>query len=96
MDSVSNSEDHERTLRGERQARFRGVEARARSFLDLADPHTLLSNDGADQDVGNEQAKWVGLGLGRGRLLKRLLVECADDETESLGVISQVKCKMRE
>ena len=96
MDSVSNSKDHERTLRGERQARLRSIEARARSLLDLADPHTLLSDDGADQDVGNEQAKWVGLGLWRGRLLERLLVECANDETKGLGVISQVKCRMRE
>lgn len=88
VNSISNTENDQRTLRGQRQARIRGIETSSRGLLDFADAHARFANDGADEDVGNKQAEGIRLGLGgRGRV-EVLVVEGADDETESLRVVS--------
>ena len=61
VDSISDTKYNERALCRQRQTRFRGVQTCTGSFLNLANSDTLLSNDGADQDVRNKQAKRIGL-----------------------------------
>lgn len=63
VNRISNAKDNKRTLRGERKTRIRRVEASARGFLDLTDADTALANDGANEDVRDEKAEGVSLGL---------------------------------
>lgn len=90
VNSVRDTEDDEGAFSREGQARLGGVEARTRCLLNLADSNTALADDGTDEDVGNEKAERVGLGLGSRRLLKGLLVKGADDEAESLCIVSMI------
>ncbi len=46
--------------------------------------------------MGNEQAQWVGLGLGSGSSFKGFIVECADDETKRLMLLAIVTRKEME
>ncbi len=84
VDSISHTHHDQRALRGEREARVGRIQAGAGCFLDLLDACASLSNDGADQDVRNEQTKRVGLGILARGLAQRLVVECPDDQTERL------------
>lgn len=84
MHGVSHAQDDKRTLSRQRQTRLGGVETGTRGLLNLTDAHALLADDGADEDVRNEEAKGIGLGLRGGRLIEWLLVERADDEAECL------------
>lgn len=63
VDSISHTQDDKRSLGGQRKARIRCVQSSTRGFLDLTDSHTTLTDDGANEDVRNQQAQRVGLGL---------------------------------
>lgn len=85
VNSVSDTKHHERALSGKRQTRLRSIEASSGGLLDFANPHTLLADDRANQNVRDEKTKRVGLGLRCRRLLQRLLVQCANDKAKRLG-----------
>lgn len=89
MHSVSHSQHDEGALGGERQAGLRCIQTGSGGFLDLTNPDTLLADDGTNEDVRDEQTKRVGLGLWGRWLVEWLLVERADDETESLDECQQ-------
>ncbi len=63
VDRIGHAHNHQRPLRGQRQARVRGVETSTRGFLNLLDPGTALANYRADEDVGNQQPKRIGFGV---------------------------------
>ena len=87
VDSISHTHDDQRALRGEREARVGRIQAGAGCFLDLLDASAALSNDGADQDVRNQQTKGVCLGILARGLAQRLVVEGPDDQTERLQLM---------
>jgi len=83
---ICDTKDDEGAFSGEWQTRLRGIEAGTGRFLDFADSDTLLADDRANEDMWDEKAERVRLGLwGRSRF-ERFLVKSANDETESLLV----------
>ena len=68
MDGIGYTHHHKGALARKRQARVRGIQARARSLLDLADANASLADDGSDENMRDEEAKRIGLGLRTGGL----------------------------
>lgn len=88
MDSIGNTIDGEAALAREREARVRSIDPRARSFLNLANAGSSTADDSADKDGRNKKTKIIRLGLGSRRLIERLLVEGADNQSESLASLA--------
>lgn len=84
VNGVCDTHHNQRALARSREARVRSVQSSARSILDFSDSGTTLTNDGADQHVGDEKTQGIRLRGGSGRLAKGLIVESADDQTKSL------------
>lgn len=59
VDSVSNTHDNKRALAGHRQTRIRCVQSGSRGLLDFANASTSLTNDGADENVRDEETEGV-------------------------------------
>jgi len=74
VDSVSHTQNDERTFSRQRQARVGCIQASARGFLNLTDSDTSLADDGTDEDVRDEKTEGVSLGLGSRGRFKRLVV----------------------
>ncbi len=84
VDCVGHSQYHQGALCRQRKARVGRVQSRSGGFLNLADPHARLSDDGANQDVWYEETQWVRLGLGVRRRFEWLVIQSPDDQAESL------------
>lgn len=84
VDGVCDTEDDKGPLRREWEVLIRRVESCAGLLLDLLDACSSLANDGSDENVWDEKAKWVCSGLCTGSLLKWLTVKCANDQAECL------------
>jgi hypothetical protein len=61
MNSVSNTHDYERAFAGHGQARIGRVQSGSRRLLNLANTGTSLTNDGADENVGDQETEGVSL-----------------------------------
>lgn len=70
------------------EATIRGVETGPRSFLDLLDPGASLTDDGADQDARDQETERIGLGMRARWLAERLVIQCANDQTEGLKTLA--------
>lgn len=84
MNSIGHAHDNQRPFRGKGQARVGSIETGSGSLLNLLDARTALANNRADQDVGDQETQGIGLGVGVGRLSKRLIVQRTDNKTECL------------
>lgn len=88
MNSIGNAHDDQGTLSGKGQAGVGSIETSSGSLLNLLDARTALTNDRADQDVGDQQTQGIGLRVAVGRLGKRLIVQRTDNKTECLGLLA--------
>lgn len=68
MDSISYAHDHQRPFTRQGKAGVRSIQSCTRGLLDLAYTSTTLSDDGSNEDMGDEKSKRISLGL-RVRLL---------------------------
>lgn len=85
MNSISHTHHHKGAFTRKGQAGIRGIQASARSLLDLTDANTALADDGPDKDMRDEQAKGIGLGLCTGGLGQGLIVQSTDNQTKGLS-----------
>lgn len=84
VDGIGDTHDNKRAFTRQREACVRSVETSTRRLLNLLDASTTLSYDGANEDMRNQEAEGVGLGVGVGGFLQRLIVEGADDQPKGL------------
>lgn len=82
--SVSNTKDNKRSFGGQGQAGIRGIQPGTGSLLNFADADARLANDGANEDVGDEEAERIGLRLSSRGRIQRFVVESPDDQSKSL------------
>lgn len=84
VDGVCDTRDGENSLGGARQHGLACSETGTRGFLDFFDLGTLLANDGAHAGVGHNKTDGDGFGARDRGLVKGLVVDPADDQTECL------------
>jgi hypothetical protein len=81
---IGNTKYNEGTLSRKRQGGLGCVQAGARLLLDFPNADARLSNDRSNEDVWDEEAERISLGLFCRRGVERLLIESANDETKCL------------
>lgn len=84
MDGICNTHHDKRSLARHGEAGIRSIEPGPGRFLDLSNSSTALTNDGANKNVRDQEAKRIRLGRSGGSFTKRLVVQRTNDQTESL------------
>lgn len=84
VDGIGDAHDNERAFTRQREACVRSVETSTRRLLNLLDARTTLAYDGSNEDMRNQEAEGVGLGVSVGGFLQRLIVEGSDDQPKGL------------
>lgn len=84
VNGIGNAQNDQRAFRRQWQTRLRGIEAGSRSFLNFPNTNPRFADDGPDQDMRYQKTEWIRLRLRCRRRFKRLIVECTNNQTESL------------
>lgn len=84
MHSVGNTKNDKRSLSREWEAGVRRVQTGTGLLLNLLDARTTLSNNCANQNMGDQQAEGISSRLRSGWLIKRLVVQCSNDQPKCL------------
>jgi hypothetical protein len=84
VDSVSDSHNNQRALTRHGQACIRCIQSCSRCVLNLSDSSAALTNDGSNQDMGDEEPERIGLGRCSRRLSQGFIVQCANNESKGL------------